>query len=91
MQTDPPLSFAVTLKNILTIALVLLSLMVCGVCVLVRAAAGTVQSKPRRLRASAPVAPPVTSLRDKWSEVKPGARLPGRFGTERTPLLPDDL
>jgi hypothetical protein len=82
---------AVTLKDILTIAVVLVGLMVCGVCVLVRAAAGTVQSTPRRLRASAPAAPPVVSLRDKWSDTKPGARLPGRFGTERTPLLPDDL
>ena len=63
----------------------------CGVCVLVRAAAGTIKSAPKRVRASAPAAPPVMSLRDKWSETKPGARLPGRFGTERTPLLPDEL
>ena len=82
---------AVTLQNIVLIALGLIALMVCGVCVLVRAAAGTIQSTPKRVRASAPVAPPVVSLRDKWSETKPGARLPGRFGSERTPLLPDDL
>ena len=63
----------------------------CGVCVLVRAAAGTIKAAPRRVRASAPAAPTVMSLRDKWSETKPGARLPGRFGTERTPLLPEEL
>lgn len=80
------------MKDIALIALALVALMVCGVCVLVRAAAGSIQDvKPRRARAAAPVAPPVMSLRDKWSETKPGARLPGRFGTERTPLLPDDL
>ena len=79
------------MKEIASIALVLLALMGCGVYVLVRAAAGTIKSTPKRVRASAPAVPPVMSLRDKWSETKPGARLPGRFGTERTPLLPDEL
>jgi hypothetical protein len=83
--------FAVSIKDIAAIALALIALMGCGVYVLVRAAAGTIKSTPRRVRASAPAAPPVMSLRDKWSETKPGARLPGRFGTERTPLLPDEL
>ena len=79
------------MTEIASIALVLLALMGCGVYVLVRAAAGTIKSTPKRVRASAPAVPPVMSLRDKWSETKPGARLPGRFGTERTPLLPDEL
>ena len=82
---------AVSIKDIAAIALALIALMGCGVYVLVRAAAGTIKSTPKRVRASAPAAPPVMSLRDKWSETKPGARLPGRFGTERTPLLQDEL